>query len=300
MVGSFSQRTNLWNVDDGAKGASAEKSLEKQTLRTLYTYCIKELGNTDGREIFTFVTGKRVYDLPFVGEKTASPAQWQQALCLCRRRKAGEPLQYVIGGWDFYGLTLSVGPGVLIPRSDTETVVTTALELLKSVPAPTVLDLCTGSGAIALALATQRNDAIVTALELSPQAFCYFTENNNRYGQRVHGLLHDVMTYRHPEPVDLIVSNPPYIPTEDLAGLQQEVQAEPVMALDGGEDGLDFYRSITHRYKDQLVPGGHLVFEVGIHQRQTVMDILKSHGFIAIDSAADVSGISRVVHGKKP
>ena len=181
------------------------------------------------------------------------------------RLAAGEPLQYILGSWDFYGLRFAVGPGVLIPRADTETVVEAALARLSGVERPVIWDLCSGSGVIALALWHSRPDAVVTAVELSEEALPYLRKNAAALsGGAVRVVAADVLA---PLPAmrdcDLIVSNPPYITDADMAALPPEVRREPEMALRGGADGLRFYRALTKSAFSALRPGGWLLFEIG-------------------------------------
>lgn len=216
---------------------------------------------------------------------------------LAARRVSGEPLQYLLGEWDFYGRTFSVGPGVLIPRADTEPLVERALNFLKGKNAPRVLDLCTGTGCIAITLAEERSDAEVWAVEKSPEAWAFFCENNRRYGEKVHGVLADALTNISILPVefDLIISNPPYLTGDEMADLQLEVQKEPAMALDGGEDGLFFYRQLTAWYRKFLNPGGMMAYEIGMGQENAVSEIFLQNGLDSVCQTKDFHGIIRVI-----
>lgn len=226
----------------------------------------------------------------------------EQARELAQRRAAHEPLQYLLGTWEFYGLTLRVGPGVLIPRADTETLVDAVLERLNRVPAPAIADLCTGSGCIALALKSQRPDASVCGVECSAEALRFAAENRellNADVRFVQGDVLDVQSARAWNNLDCIVCNPPYLTAEDMQHLQEEVRYEPEAALDGGADGLHFYREITRSWKDALKPGGILAYEVGIRQAADVAAILKENGFTEIGAVRDLNGIERAVLGAK-
>ena len=190
-----------------------------------------------------------------------------------------------------------MGEGVLVPRQDTETLVEAALELIRDIKAPRVCDLCSGSGCIAISIAGDRQDATVTAVEKYPAAYSYLEQNiklNN--ASNVTPKLYDVLN----EPFgkyNLIVCNPPYIPSGDEKELSKEVLNEPHTALFGGEDGLYFYREISKNWKQSLVSGGILAFEVGINEAAAVAEILKTNGFTNIGFKNDLIGIQRVVFG---
>lgn len=271
------------------------------TCRKLYAYARTVLGSAfEAKQLFTHITGKHFLDLAVCGDEPTSPEEIERMQALCARRAGGEPLQYLLGEWEFFGLPFRVGPGVLIPRQDTETLVETALEKMAGVYCPQVLDLCSGTGCVAIALEKNLPGAEVTALELSDQAFGYLRENialNESEVQPVHG---DLLTYTHPEPLDLLSANPPYIPRGDLDGLQTEVQHEPRLALDGGEDGLELYRAIVRRYRQQLRPGGWICMEVGIGQSGDVCDLLETGGFFDAGEKKDYTGVARVVFARRP
>lgn len=217
----------------------------------------------------------------------------EKALTLARRRNGGEPLQYIIGEWEFYGLPFKVGEGVLIPRADTEILVEKALEFIGGKKLR-VLDLCAGSGCIGIAIA-KNSRADVTAIEYYPQAEKYLAENINLNSvniDRVHadvfGKLPDI------ERFDLIVSNPPYITAEEMKELQREVTHEPQTALYGGEDGLDFYREIASKWTALLKEDGRVMVEIGSLQGESVCEIFNEHGF-GTKTFLDYGGNNRVV-----
>ena len=223
---------------------------------------------------------------------------------LLSRRRTGEPVAYLVGEWEFYGLTLTITPQVLIPRPDTELLVDRAVELIEEVgPGARVLDLCTGSGCIGLAVAARVPGARAVLLDASPEALAVAKENirRNQLSARVTGLLGDAA--ETPDPAlwdfDVITCNPPYIPTEVISTLDASVREyEPHLALDGGPDGLAFYRSIAPLWRDSLRLGGRLLFEVGIGQAQAVQAIMEAAGYIDITIYEDLAGIPRVVEGK--
>lgn len=224
----------------------------------------------------------------------------QAALILAKRRANHEPLQYLLGAWEFYGMRMLVGNGVLIPRADTETLVDAVLSRLDSRKAYRIADLCTGSGCIALALKAHLPQAELYGLELHPEALAYAKKNAQLHGLSVSWELADVcarQTAVRYQALDAIVSNPPYLTKMDLQALQPEVAFEPMAALDGGVDGLMFYRVLTSIWKDALRVGGLLAFEVGIGQAEAVVQILAQHNFTRIVTRPDLGGIDRVVLG---
>jgi release factor glutamine methyltransferase len=251
------------------------------------------------KQLFTFVTQKNLMHMSFLSSKPVPEKQVDLLLKLCQRRLDGEPLQYLLGEWEFYGLPIKVGPGVLIPRADTEALVDVALKLIENTRSPEVLDLCSGTGCIALAISHMRRDASVTAVELSEAAYGYLIKNIALNRSKVHHVRADHTEYSHLIPLDLIVANPPYIPKDVIPTLQPEVRREPMAALDGGKDGLSHYRSIMKRYSLQVARGGYICFEVGIGQTKKVMDIMASHGFTDLESTPDLNGVPRVVSGKR-
>ena len=202
---------------------------------------------------------------------------------------------------EFYGLPFIVGPGVLIPRADTETLVETGLSFLKDRAAPRVLDLCSGTGCVAMALAAHLpKEAIVYALEKEPKAFSYMEQNQKALQSAVQLLLDDALCPSFSEGAfDLITSNPPYLSEEDRKTLQREVSFEPESALFDGGDGLYFYRALTKIWKDRLKPGGMLAYEIGQGQEEAVRQELLQHGFVRIRLVNDLAGIVRVVCGEK-
>lgn len=238
-------------------------------------------------------------------KKNDSPTAEERAeyLSLLRRRAEGEPVQYLLGEWEFMGLPLYVGPGVLIPRPETELLVEQSLELLRGRPNPRILELCGGSGCISIALAKARPDAEITCLELSAQALCYLRRNIARHGvPNLTAVEGDALS---PPPeiagcYDAILSNPPYIAAGQLPALQREVRQEPAMALDGGPDGLRFYRGFHRLYPPMLSPGGFLLYEIGEEQGGAVSALLRTAGLQEVRVLRDFSGLDRAVLGFSP
>lgn len=217
------------------------------------------------------------------------------------KREIKEPLQYILGIWDFCGFEFFIGEGVLIPRDDTEVVLNLCLDFLKERDSKTAVDLCAGSGAISVALKKLAN-ADVTSVELSDKAFPYLEKNikhNNADIKLFKGDIFECHKDFDDSLFDLIVSNPPYIKSDDIKTLQDEVQKEPKMALDGGTDGFDFYRAIIKNWSKKLKKFGALAFELGEGQADYVAELMNTEGFKHIKTEADLSGIKRAIIGIK-
>ncbi len=216
------------------------------------------------------------------------------------RRKADEPFQYLLGTANFMGLDFVVTPDVLIPRFDTERLVEKALALLQGTVEPVVLDICTGSGAIAVAISHYRKDAVVYAGDISEAALGIAAQNNQRLGTNVH-FRHGNLTEPFADlrgTVQLLTSNPPYITTQEMQELPGDVQKEPHLALWGGDDGLIFYRMLVADAPELLVDGGWLVFEIGWQQGEAVSQLMQQHGFRNVAVVRDWQGNDRVVLGQ--
>ncbi|MEX0899527.1 MAG: peptide chain release factor N(5)-glutamine methyltransferase, partial [Gammaproteobacteria bacterium] len=210
-----------------------------------------------------------------------------------RRRRDGEPIAYLVGEREFWSLTLAVTPAVLIPRPDTEVLVGAALELVAGEDAA-VADLGTGSGAIALALATTRPSWRIVATDLDPDALAIARANAAQHAARVEFHLGDWCAALSRERFDLIVSNPPYVADDDPHLMRGDVRYEPRAALAAGPDGLDCIREITACAPAHLVRGGWLLLEHGYDQADAVSDLLTTAGFGAIKQWKDLGGIDRV------
>lgn len=229
----------------------------------------------------------------------------RQARELLRRRLAGEPAAYLIGEWEFYGLPLSISPGVLIPRTDTEVLAEAAIAFVRSrPPGARVLDLCAGSGCVGLAVAANAPECRVLLADLMDEAIRLGRENTrrNELTARVSTARADA---RGKPPAafgefDCIVCNPPYIPSGEIEGLDPSVSRyEPRTALDGGEDGLAFFHSVASLWKQALKQGGRLLFECGAGQAPRVYKIMQLSGFGDIETIRDGQGIERVVSGRR-
>lgn len=262
-----------------------------------------EQAQLEARELLCFASGKGRGE--FLRDLTlyASDGVEKRFRDLLARRMTGEPVAYLIGEWEFYGLTLDVCRDVLIPRPDTETVVERGILFVRDLPDGTrVLDLCAGSGCIGLAMAENCPNTHVILAEWSEDALRVCRQNIRRCGltQQVTPIQVDAL---EPPPrllreFDLILCNPPYIPTLEVGRLDLSVRDyEPRMALDGGEDGLKFYRAVAKKWKCALKPGGKLIFEVGYDQAQAVECIMAEQGFQDIRTTMDPGLHWRVVEG---
>lgn len=220
---------------------------------------------------------------------------------LLARRLTHEPLQYIIGEWDFYGASFDVGSGVLIPRADTETLIDAAVRLKKDNDELTVIDLCSGSGCIGITLARILDCKQVICVEKYEAAFDYLKRNIAKNGAECEALLADVLdeaTAQRLPQADIIICNPPYINKRDMEQLQKEVSFEPTQALYGGEDGFDFYRAIVRIWHDKLNENGVMIFETGADQSDEVMQIMIQARLSDVRARRDMAGINRCVTGK--
>jgi len=233
------------------------------------------------------------------------PAELARYKALLKRKWTGEPTAYLLGAREFFGYQFAVDPRVLIPRPDTETLVEVALTRLPATEPDgrplRVLDLCTGSGCVALALGRKRPDLSTIGVDLSRDALELAEQNRaslelTELVSFVHGDLFDALTPG--EAFDAIVSNPPYVPSSEIATLEPSVQHfEPHLALDGGEDGLFLVRRIIHEAPSWLVDGGLLALEIGAGQSSIVDELMRAHGFRDIVRSRDYGGHERVVSG---
>ena len=261
-----------------------------------------EASTLEARELVCFGTGKSREELQRDSRLYASPEREAQVRRLVERRMAGEPVAYLIGEWEFYGLPLDISQDVLIPRMDTEVLAEQAIAYIQTLGECRVLDLCAGSGCVGLAIASQSPQARVVLGEIDDSALKICRQNirRNSLSARVMPIQMDAREKpaRSLGEFQCIVSNPPYIPTGDIAGLEASVRDyEPHMALDGGADGMDFYRSIAEQWKEALTPGGRIYFEVGIGQADAVLRLMRSQGFGDLQIIKDHHKIPRVVLG---
>ncbi len=261
-----------------------------------------EAATLEARELVCFATGKSREQLYRDGALYASPELERRTRELVARHLAGEPVAYLIGEWEFYGLPLDISSEVLIPRPDTEVLAEQAITYVQTLGECRVLDLCAGSGCIGLAVAANAPQARVVLGEWSDGALKICRQNIRRNGLTGRVVPIQADARERPEKslgdFQCIISNPPYIPRGDISGLDASVRDyEPHLALDGGEDGLDFYRAIAEKWKEALNVGGRLYFEVGIGQADSVLRIMRSQGFGDIQVVKDLHEIPRVVFG---
>ena len=262
-----------------------------------------EQAQLEAMELMCAALGKRREEVLRDLSLYAGEHMTQQVYGLLQRRLAGEPIAYIAGEWEFYGLTLTVNPDVLIPRPDTELLVERGILAVRDLPQARVLDLCTGSGCVGLALAYNCPQAQVVLADWSEKALEVARQNLLRCQLTDQVAL--VQAYALEDPArelgdfDLILCNPPYIPRRVVEEeLDLSVRGyEPHMALDGGEDGLDFYRAITLHWKWALRSGGKLAFEIGYDQSQAVEQLMRERGFVQVRSFRDPGGHWRVVEG---
>ena len=271
---------------------STKKKLEKAGIED-YVF--------ESREIIKHITGLNSTQFLANFNRALSKYQENNLIAIVHQREVRYPLQYIFGEWDFYGRSYYVGPGVLVPRADTETVIDTALEFLKQRENPQVLDLCCGSGCIGITIAKEIPTAKVTMVEKYEEALRYAEKNIVRneafnavalQGDVFHKTACD-------KEYDLIVSNPPYISQEEMKITSPETKFEPETALLAEDGGLEFYKAITENYKNALKTGGMICFEIGFSQAESVKQILEKAEFCDVKVAKDLNENNRVVFGIK-
>ena len=220
---------------------------------------------------------------------------------LIQRRLTGEPMQYIIGECEFYGLPFRVTSDVLIPRPETEHLVEKVIELAATFPSPRIVDIGTGSGAIAVALAHHLPNAGLAAIDLTEPVLTIARENAERNAVTIRFLKGDLLSPAAGERFDIVVSNPPYVPEVDRPTLSVEVRDyEPGLALFAGNDGLDIYRRLIPQAFACLASGGFIALEIGYGQSAAIADLLGAAGFCNIEFAPDLQGIPRVASAQRP
>jgi len=282
-----------------------------ETYNDIYLRVRKTLKNAgiessefEARLIVAHCAGRTREELLAIGKIFASdPAIKKKIEESLDRRLSGEPLAYVLGEWEFHSLPLIVNEHVLIPRVDTELLAQETINLLKrKVWQTRLLDLCAGCGCIGLAVAANVPSCRIVMIDSSDKALAVCRQNMIKTNLSRHITAMDADILIKPPAIlgefDVIVSNPPYIPTDDINTLDSSVKDyEPRIALDGGEDGLDYFRAIVENWKKLLKRGGHMAFECGIGQAAAVRYILKQNGFGDIKTFKDTLGIERVITG---
>jgi len=222
-------------------------------------------------------------------------------LTAVEKRSSGYPLQYILGEWTFMDIPLFVGEGVLIPRDDTEILVREAIKRVRGVENPKIIDLCSGTGAVAIALAKAYQKAEILAVELSDKAFSYLKENIKRNAcENIKAIKGDVFRLYEEfsdSGFDAVLSNPPYIKTDIIATLAKEVQHEPKLALDGGKDGMIFYNSIIENWESKVKRNGFIGVEIGEDLTNEIVKLFKENNFEDIYVLKDMIGLDRAVFG---
>lgn len=271
------------------------------TYQELYRYTKDNASVSEARCLFEELLGIDRISLVEKGGLQCSEDEKTLIERAVKKRSEGYPLQYIIGKWSFMGNDFIVGEGVLIPRDDTEVAVSECFNAVKNIKKARMIDLCSGSGIIAVTLAKLMPDAEITALELEDRAFGFLEKNialNKAFNVRaVKGDIFRSFSDFEDKSFDAIISNPPYIKTDEIAALQKEVGYEPVSALDGGEDGLDFYRCIAENWLSKLKNGGSITLETGEEQAEDVTRLLSEKGISGIRTVKDIQGLDRVIFG---
>ncbi|MBP1753613.1 MAG: hypothetical protein H6Q59_11 [Firmicutes bacterium] len=252
--------------------------------------------NVDAWYLLTHVFGLTRTDLLLKGDMQADEGKSNLYMELIKRRSNHVPLQHITGSQEFMGLEFYVNEDVLVPRQDTEILVS---EVLKICEQKSVLDMCTGSGCIIISLALLGNLTEAVGVDLSEKALTVAAKNVDKHKAQVKLIQSDLFSEVEGS-FDILVSNPPYIPSGDIPELMPEVKDfEPMLALDGSEDGLAFYRRISKRSKNHLKQGGLIFYEIGHNQGEAVKRILETEGFTDVTIKKDLSGLDRVVSARR-
>ena len=261
-------------------------------------------GDLEARYIVEKVCGISYSEMLFKGDDDISEKMYQDMNAMANRRLAGEPIQYILGFWDFMDFTFKVGEGVLIPRPETEILVEEILGRIADIKSPVVYDLCSGSGCIGLSIKAMRPDARVYLVEKSDKALAYLRANRNSVCggiENVTVIKGDILRFNDFSDLplaDAIVSNPPYIRSDEIPALQSEVLREPHMALDGGDDGLIFYRVLVNEWTAKLKDSSFMAFECGEDQADDICGLFNEISFDS-ETINDYNNIQRIVIGRR-
>lgn len=270
------------------------KTIIKKELNRLSEYSSE--ADIEIRILFEYITGKD-YVLSMLNGYEFNPEQAERLKSMVDRLADGEPIQYILGTWSFMGNDFEVTPDVLIPRADTEILCECAVDYMAHIhDGIKVLDLCAGSGCIGVSIAKMIDGCNVDCADISENAVKIIERNAllNGVSHKVNAFCSDM--FENCGAYDVIVSNPPYIPTNNIATLDKKVRCyEPVLALDGGHDGLDFYNIIANEAPEHLKQNGRLFLEIGAEQKDSVTELLKKHGFGDIVCKKDYGGNWRVI-----
>lgn len=274
-------------------------------LRETQKYLADKLDIDDNKLLEAKIILKSILNVSehnfILNDKTVTTDELKLIESIIKKRNKRYPLQYIIGKWEFYGLEFYVGDGVLIPRADTEILCSEILSILKNTENKKIIDLCSGSGCIAITIDKMTNGTNkIFALEKSDKALQYLNKNKILNNSNIQILKDDVVNPHTTEKdFDIIVSNPPYLSVDDMIHLQEEVSFEPKMALYAKHNGYYFYEKITDIWYDRLNKNGYLIYEVGINQSDNVVDIMSNKGFVNIRKVCDLNKIERVIIGQK-
>ncbi len=271
-------------------------------IKELLEYGVEELSKNqytvplnESRRILSFLFDKTYSQISVAEEEVVDEEEQKKFKNIIKKRKKGEPLQYIINSANFYGYDYYVDERVLIPRFDTENLAYEVIRISTGLNNPAILEIGPGSGAISATIAMENPESSVTGADISNEALAVCEINKEKYKISNLQFINSDVFENIGGKYDIIFSNPPYIKTEDMNNLQIEVKQEPTLALDGGKDGLYFYRKIVAESREYLKPNGYLLFEIGYDQGQDVKNLLLDHGFNKIEIIKDLQGHDRVV-----
>lgn len=266
----------------------------KNLENNLYTNPLNE-----SRQILSFLLEKDISFLYIYPDFQLNKEVEEKFVKIINKRRENYPLEYILNSADFYKRDFYVDERCLIPRWDTENLIEAVKEKSKNISNPKILEIGPGSGAISITLALELKNAFITGADISKDALKVCNINLNKYQIDDVEFIYSNLFENIKNKYDIIISNPPYIKSEDMNFLQEEVKKEPVLALDGGVDGLDFYKTISEESRDYLKKDGFLIFEIGHDQYDKVKEILINNKYIDINYKKDIQGFKRVIFGKK-
>lgn len=266
----------------------------KNLENNLYTNPLNE-----SRQILSFLLEKDISFLYIYPDFQLNKEVEEKFVKIINKRRENYPLEYILNSADFYKRDFYVDERCLIPRWDTENLIEAVKEKSKNISNPKILEIGPGSGAISITLALELKNAFITGADISKDALKVCNINLNKYQIDDVEFIYSNLFENIKNKYDIIISNPPYIKSEEMNSLQEEVKKEPVLALDGGVDGLDFYKTISEESRDYLKKDGFLIFEIGHDQYDKVKEILINNKYIDINYKKDIQGFKRVIFGKK-
>lgn len=266
----------------------------KNLENNLYTNPLNE-----SRQILSFLLEKDISFLYIYPDFQLNKEVEEKFVKIINKRRENYPLEYILNSADFYKRDFYVDERCLIPRWDTENLIEAVKEKSKNISNPKILEIGPGSGAISITLALELKNAFITGADISKDALKVCNINLDKYQIDNVEFIYSNLFENIKDKYDIIISNPPYIKSEEMNSLQEEVKKEPVLALDGGVDGLDFYKTISEESRDYLKKDGFLIFEIGHDQYDKVKEILINNKYIDINYKKDIQGFKRVIFGKK-